>query len=358
MFAKRAWYVVGRSAELGTKPMHREVLGTDIALFRDANGAAHALGALCPHRGANLGLGKVVDGALQCPFHGWRFDGAGKCTMVPSQDPASRISSKACVSVYPLIEQQGLLHAWMDSNVTPAHEPTKHDFFEPALARGRQIYDAMVYDASFLNTVENALDGAHLAFVHTGSVGPNQDPRDPPIKLALDQNRRGFTGTVTRPPAESAKPRRNYGLLGRVMGLAPTRASLFRFEMGGLVYFDTEYENDTREVVLAYITPRDANTTWFFAETIRTRGLNPIGDLLQRRFGNTLLHEDERALAKLLARARGPGGLPHPVFVAADKQTVAFRRLYAEALRNEGIDTPPWVGAELDPTDLSPAAGR
>src|SRR5262245_52565986 len=77
MFVKRAWYAAGLSRELREKPLYRELLGEHVALFRDSGGKARAISALCPHRGANLGAGKVAGDTLQCPFHGWRFNGEG-----------------------------------------------------------------------------------------------------------------------------------------------------------------------------------------------------------------------------------------------------------------------------------------
>src|SRR5678809_465596 len=47
--------------------------GRDLVLTRGADGAPHLFDAHCPHLGAHLGVGgRVVDGTLQCPFHGWR----------------------------------------------------------------------------------------------------------------------------------------------------------------------------------------------------------------------------------------------------------------------------------------------
>ena len=39
--------------------------------------------AVCCHRGGDLARGQVVGGALQCPYHGWTFDTAGRCTRMP-----------------------------------------------------------------------------------------------------------------------------------------------------------------------------------------------------------------------------------------------------------------------------------
>lgn len=51
--------------------------GHNIVVFRNSEGKVYALYGYCAHMGANLGVGgKVVnDSCVQCPFHGWLFDG-------------------------------------------------------------------------------------------------------------------------------------------------------------------------------------------------------------------------------------------------------------------------------------------
>lgn len=64
-----------------------EFMGHSLVVFRSQDGVAHVLDAYCPHLGANLGIGsKVVGDVLECPFHGWRFNGEGKCTHIPGQN--------------------------------------------------------------------------------------------------------------------------------------------------------------------------------------------------------------------------------------------------------------------------------
>ena len=79
------WFKVVFSDELAVgdvRAIHQ--FGRDLVVFRGEDGAAHVLDAYCPHLGAHLGVGgKVVGNAIQCPFHGWRWDGAGACTDVP-----------------------------------------------------------------------------------------------------------------------------------------------------------------------------------------------------------------------------------------------------------------------------------
>lgn len=50
-----------------------EVAGQSVALFR-IEGELHAVDATCPHRGASLGEGVVVDGDVACPWHSFHFD--------------------------------------------------------------------------------------------------------------------------------------------------------------------------------------------------------------------------------------------------------------------------------------------
>lgn len=75
------WYRVANSDELGlneVKPLH--YFGRDLVLCRLENGEACTFDAHCPHLGAHLGYGgKVKDGTIRCPFHGWMYDSNGKC---------------------------------------------------------------------------------------------------------------------------------------------------------------------------------------------------------------------------------------------------------------------------------------
>jgi nitrite reductase/ring-hydroxylating ferredoxin subunit len=49
------------------------VEGVIVALANDA-GTIVALDGLCAHQGGPLGRGKLCDGVLTCPWHGWQYD--------------------------------------------------------------------------------------------------------------------------------------------------------------------------------------------------------------------------------------------------------------------------------------------
>ncbi|MDH3510031.1 MAG: Rieske (2Fe-2S) protein, partial [Gammaproteobacteria bacterium] len=72
------WYPILSSRELKKNPISRTRFGQRVVIWRDAAGQAVVLEDRCPHRGAALSQGRVRDGAIECPFHGFRYDAAGR----------------------------------------------------------------------------------------------------------------------------------------------------------------------------------------------------------------------------------------------------------------------------------------
>ena len=83
--ASSGWFPVARSAEVGTTPVPVGAGGQAYVVVRlRPGGEVSAFPSRCPHRLVPLAAGAVVDGRLQCPAHGWRFDGEGRCVEIPS----------------------------------------------------------------------------------------------------------------------------------------------------------------------------------------------------------------------------------------------------------------------------------
>lgn len=118
-----AWYHALYSDELAAGEVRTlRYLARDLVIFREAGGEAHVLDAHCPHLGAHLGHGGVVDGAiLRCPFHAWEWSGDGRCTRVPY---AKRVPAGARTRSYPTIERNGQVYFWF-------HVDEAAPFFEP-----------------------------------------------------------------------------------------------------------------------------------------------------------------------------------------------------------------------------------
>jgi phenylpropionate dioxygenase-like ring-hydroxylating dioxygenase large terminal subunit len=160
------WHVVARSSEIvpgGVKPAR--LLGRDIVLWREG-GQVHAWLDLCRHRGAKLSLGRVLDGCLVCPYHGWRYDRSGACTLVPAH-PELEPPSNARAEVYAVEEHFGLV--WVCLGTPLRGVP---DFPEWADSSYRKISAGpYLFRAYAPRVMENFLDIGHYPFVHARFFG-------------------------------------------------------------------------------------------------------------------------------------------------------------------------------------------
>ena len=108
-----SWYVVASSDALKPGEMKGvRYFGEELILFRGEDGAPGLIDAYCDHLGAHLAYGgKVVGDAVQCPFHGWRWNGQGRCVAIPY---ATIIPPNARIRSYPVREHSGFIWAWYD----------------------------------------------------------------------------------------------------------------------------------------------------------------------------------------------------------------------------------------------------
>jgi len=162
------WYVIAASSELrGKKPVGLVRFGENLVLWRDAEGVAHAAADLCPHRRVRLSPGRLVDGCLECPFHGFRYDGTGACTLMPAH-PERKIPQTMSLKKVPLREAHGLIYMWTGTG-EPAGEVPFFDELKGMYWHGAQVMINAV--CHYTRAIENQLDFAHLKFVHRNTIG-------------------------------------------------------------------------------------------------------------------------------------------------------------------------------------------
>ena len=85
MFPVNAWYVTCMPEDIDEKPLGRKVCGESMVFYRGPDGQATALEDFCPHRGAPLSLGSVIEGRLVCGYHGLAMGCDGKTLSMPGQ---------------------------------------------------------------------------------------------------------------------------------------------------------------------------------------------------------------------------------------------------------------------------------
>jgi phenylpropionate dioxygenase-like ring-hydroxylating dioxygenase large terminal subunit len=143
------------------------VAGTRVVLFRGRDGIPHALLDRCPHRGAALSLGRVVDGCIECPFHGWRFESNGATVRVP-WNPDAKLQNLRATPV-PARELAGQLWIYTATIDNPPDEPTVNEYLlDPGIRVSGQVIE---WRAHWTRAMENMLDMPHLPFVHARTIG-------------------------------------------------------------------------------------------------------------------------------------------------------------------------------------------
>jgi phenylpropionate dioxygenase-like ring-hydroxylating dioxygenase large terminal subunit len=109
--ASSGWFPVARSTDVRTTPVPVGADGQAYVIVRLRDGGeVSAFPSRCPHRLVPLAGGAIVDGRLQCPAHGWRFDGEGRCVEIPSLGPHGAPPPRADLSMPWAVEER---HGWV-----------------------------------------------------------------------------------------------------------------------------------------------------------------------------------------------------------------------------------------------------
>jgi phenylpropionate dioxygenase-like ring-hydroxylating dioxygenase large terminal subunit len=167
---EQIWFPIARAEDVavgGIVPAR--LLGLDLVVYRAAGEITVAQG-FCPHRGAALRLWQVVDGQLQCAYHGWRYDSGGQCVAVPSLGPTSS-GTGVRLRTYPTQQALGLIWTCLGDPVLPI--PTLP---APVAGEWTTVVAPGPYDiAAGMRTItENFRDISHLPFVHRATLGADQ----------------------------------------------------------------------------------------------------------------------------------------------------------------------------------------
>jgi chlorophyllide a oxygenase len=160
---KNFWYPVDFSKNLKFKnTLPFQLFDESWVLFRDQMGQVGCIQDECAHRACPLSLGEVVEGRIQCAYHGWEYNTEGVCEHMPSCQPMA-----ASVKALAVREEAGMLWVWpgetLPDPALPQLAPTIPDNFV------LQAEILMELDVEHGLMMENLLDLAHAPFTHTGT---------------------------------------------------------------------------------------------------------------------------------------------------------------------------------------------
>lgn len=314
MLEHSLWHPIALEKDLQDTPLALRLLEQDLVLWRDSSGLAHAWRDRCPHRGARLSLGQVKQDRLECPYHGWQFDGLGQCQRIPAL-PELKPPTGYCVQTFEVQAQHGLL--WV--RLSPSAEAGPIPPF-PGADSGLRLLNCGPYDVatSAPRVVENFLDMAHFSFVHEGWLGAAEHPEIAPYEVQETD------GSLRAMGCRAWQPRSSLHAVGAAQVEysyevhSPYSAVLTKVPEPGSTRIA-----DWREAIGLFICPisPDSCRVWFRLAVAD----HDSSDEALAAFQHTIFCQDQPVLESQQPK-RLPIGPRSELHSSADRLSVAYRR--------------------------------
>lgn len=309
------WYPVAFSHEVGQKPIAAQLLDERLVLYRLADGNVTAARDLCLHRGVPLSIGFLQGGNLVCAYHGFRYDGEGRCVCIPAQ-PGAAIPAKLKLQTYPTQERYGLVWTRLVDD-GPRSLPVFDEWYDSDYLQ--VLPNSVELDASAGRQIEGFLDVGHFAFVHVETFGDRSNPEVPTYEVTPTEN--GFQADYLSTVSNYPKHLKHLNPPGfkwrRVFEVfLPFTAKLSVF-----------FPNNGRLHILNAACPVAARKTRVFVPICRNFDKDaPLQDTLD--FNHQVFAED-----KAIVERQYPEDLPidlqEEVHIRADRSSITYRQQLA-----------------------------
>jgi phenylpropionate dioxygenase-like ring-hydroxylating dioxygenase large terminal subunit len=315
------WYVVLESHQVKSRPVGVTRMGEKLVFWRDETGRVACLRDTCLHRGVQLSKGKVIQGRLQCPFHGFEYDPSGRVTLIPANGKTASVPKVFRAPGYPAHEAHGFIWIWWGEqppeNLAP---PRFFDDIAEDFSYG-SLQDA--WKVHYSRVIENQLDVVHLPFVHHNTIGSGgRTLVEGPVVKWVDEEmfffyvyNRTDDGSRPRKPSEMPPP-------------DPERDFKLGFIFPNL--WQNYISKDAR--VLAAFVPVDQENTLlvlrFYQRFLRLPVLRELVNWLAMPFNRYIAHQDRRVVQthQVKASAYKSG----EKLITGDLPIVEYRRRRAE----------------------------
>lgn len=280
---RRAWHLAALSSDVTVKPVARTIAGMPIVLFR-SDGAVAALQDRCPHRNYPLSLGRVADGGIVCPYHGWAFASDGVCTKVAGcrTDFDGRRLGATPVAVR---EEHGAIFIRIEGD-----EP----FPRLAAPFGDPAFDHFWWDqgdwrSTVFDAVENVMDPFHTTELHHGHIRSRN--RRQPVTITVENFARAVEMTIDQ-------DRPDDGFMARVFERDRT-SSRSRFDAPTRFQGVWEGADGIHISVLVFFTPSADGMIRPVACFTTPKGIVPgrLKALVIKAFIAPVVRQDRKALA-------------------------------------------------------------
>lgn len=206
---RNRWYAI---APLNDIPLDRpygiELFNTPLVVFFDqSKGSFHCILDRCRHRSVSLSCGSISnDGNITCLYHGWQYDGEGKCVKIPSISNY-RGSNKLKLEHFRTHVAARILWVFAgrpeDADVGKLpHLPWSDPSYTAYIFLRDTEFDWIIYN-------EHNADQYHLNFSHPTTLKRSPIPVRPPVRV---------------PPSESSQDAQRFHYTQELSNQAGARA--------------------------------------------------------------------------------------------------------------------------------------
>lgn len=309
------WHPVAFSHEVTGKPFGARLLDERLVLYRLADGRVSCARDLCLHRGVPLSMGFIEEDHLVCAYHGFRYDGEGRCVCIPAH-PGAAIPPKLRLQSYPAEERYGLVWTRLVDD-GPRPLPDFEAWNDPDYLQ--VLPNSVELDASAGRQIEGFLDVSHFAFVHVESFGERTNPEVPnyPVTATATGFQADYVSTVSNYPTH-LKHLNPPGFLWR---------RLFEVFLPFTAKLTVSFPGDGKLHILNAACPVSARKTRVFVPICRNFDKDsPLRDTLD--FNHQVFEED-----KQIVEQQYPEDLPidlhDEVHIRADRSSITYRQSLA-----------------------------
>jgi phenylpropionate dioxygenase-like ring-hydroxylating dioxygenase large terminal subunit len=320
------WYAAALASEVtADKPRRVRMLGQNFVLFRDTQGVARCLSDICVHRGASLAGGRIRGDTVECPYHGWKFNGSGACTMIPSLGVKGQPPARAKVDGYPTQEKYGLVFAFL-GDLPESERPPLMEIPEWGREDWRCINLEYRWTANWERSIEAGLDPAHAEFVHTGMKFAGSD-EEYVLPGRFDVRRDAWGTTMQAQLRTVALPSRPQLGNADISGVKPQASFVTAISsFYGPNCTITRLKFNERDEVCQYMweTPEDEFHVAKHLVSVRTIVIDPMFDeSFNKR--NLFVADEDKCVIEAVDPMVFPDTMAREVFVPADAQIAAYR---------------------------------
>ena len=322
MGLKDYWYIAAESRKLKRKPVAAAPFGDPMVLFRTGDGQVAALEDRCSHRNMPLSMGTVSSGCVTCPYHGWTFNGAGRCVQIPSLGSTQRLPNHG-VRAYPVREHDGYVWVYPGESI-PETAPFQFPHY------GEQGWTSFRMRTRFRASVEacleNFLDCPHTVYVHGGWFR-NHDTRE--LSATVRSTSESVDVEFRGEPITKSLVSRLFFPNGRELRHTD------RFLMPNISRVDYDFGPDRHFIITSQCTPLNEYETDVY--TVITFGFGriaPLVRLLLEPVCRKIIRQDVDVLAMQSEQLRRFGG-PQFCHVETDLLGLKIQSMRRRAERSE-----------------------